>query len=200
MSDRRAALADAAITVVAAGGMRALTHRAVDAAAGLPQGTTSAYFRTRKALVQALVQRLADVETAEIAASTPPPSAAPVDLDVLATSIAVLLDSWLSAPRRDRTLARYHCLLEATHHEELRTILAEGRRPRLQAEELLLRAGSPAPARHARDLVACIDGLLFDRLAGAGAPLAPAPGTPEHVADLTQTLRTLLAGLLRPPG
>src|SRR5690349_2893472 len=47
---RKDVITDAAIQLVAEQGMRGLTHRAVDRRAGLPEGSTSAYFRTRKAL------------------------------------------------------------------------------------------------------------------------------------------------------
>lgn len=57
-TDRRVVVADAAIRVVADQGLRGLTHRAVDAAAGLPQGSTSNHFRTRTALVEAVADRI----------------------------------------------------------------------------------------------------------------------------------------------
>jgi AcrR family transcriptional regulator len=52
---RRERVLDAAIAVLGADGPRGLTHRAVDAEAGLPTGSTSNYFRSRAALVEALV-------------------------------------------------------------------------------------------------------------------------------------------------
>ena len=55
---RRDAIADAAIHLVATQGLRGLTHRAVDAVAGLPPGSTSYYLRTRKALLTACVDRM----------------------------------------------------------------------------------------------------------------------------------------------
>ena len=51
MPDRRTTLLDAALELVGTQGMRGLTHRAVDAAADLPPGSTSNYFRTRAALL-----------------------------------------------------------------------------------------------------------------------------------------------------
>ena len=197
MTDRISRLADAAIEVVAAQGMRGLTHRAVDTRAGVPQGSTSAYFRTRKALVEGLVQRLADVETAEIEATGLDPAAhdGPPDLDRIADDIAALLDHWLTAGR-SRSLARFACLLEATHHPELRTILAHGERPRAQARALVALAGSTDPDRDGRALVAFVDGLLFDRLAGGGVATAPTPGTPESRAQLRHAVRAALVGVL----
>lgn len=49
-------------------GMGALTHRAVDTRVGLPQGTTSAYFRTRAALLAGIVKRLADRDREDLRA------------------------------------------------------------------------------------------------------------------------------------
>lgn len=197
---RVASLADAAIELIAEGGMRALTHRAVDARAGVPTGTTSAYLRTRQALVEAVVRRLADLDRADLAADElptgePPPGPAPRlspdDLDQLAVGVAAVLDRWLTAGR-NRTLARYACLLEAVHRPELRRILEHGTGLRLQARDLLERAGAPDPRRQGDQLVAFIDGLLFDRLVGAGALTAPPPGSAESREDLRLAVRTLL--------
>jgi DNA-binding transcriptional regulator YbjK len=193
-------IADAAIALVAELGMRGLTHRAVDVRAGLPVGSTSAYFRTRKALIEALVRRIADLDRADLERRALPADASPAtfperlgagDLDELAGQIAALLDGWLTTGRT-RTLARYACLLEATHHPELRTILAYGNASRAQARALLAAAGAEDPDVAGAHFVACVDGLLFDRLIGAGALTAPTPGTPESRTDLTVAVRTLL--------
>jgi AcrR family transcriptional regulator len=55
---RRNLLADAGLRVLASSGARGLTHRAVDAEAGVPTGTTSNYFRSRDALLGALGERI----------------------------------------------------------------------------------------------------------------------------------------------
>ncbi|GAA3893904.1 TetR/AcrR family transcriptional regulator [Saccharothrix violaceirubra] len=184
MTDRRTLLADAAIHVIAARGMRGLTHRAVDAEAGVPEGSTSAYFRTRKALVEAVVHRLSELDQVEMADVL----TAEFDLDRFALLVATVLDGWLG-PARTRTLARYACLLEATHHEELRGILAHGEKPRAQTVAILRAAGVPSPEAAGHTLVAFLEGLLFDRLVGAGATTSPPPGTPESVASLTKAVR-----------
>ncbi|MEU8300768.1 TetR/AcrR family transcriptional regulator [Micromonospora sp. NPDC048909] len=204
-TNRVAVLADAAIELLAEGGMRALTHRAVDARAGLPLGTTSAYLRTRQALIEAVVRRLVDLDQADLAAGdlptgptpvVPGPPLRPADLDQLAVGIAEVLDRWLTAGRT-RTLARYACLIEAVHRPELRSILAPGTLLREQARDLLSRAGAADPRRQGDQFVAFVDGLLFDRLVGAGALSAPAPGSPESRADLTAAVRTLLHAFAR---
>ncbi|MEU4482135.1 TetR/AcrR family transcriptional regulator [Micromonospora sp. NPDC023966] len=202
-ADRLARLADAAVELLAEGGMRALTHRAVDARAAMPPGTTSAYLRTRQALTEAVVQRLADLDRADLAAHelpTEPPRAAPAlgpgDLDQLATGVAEVLDGWLTTGRT-RALARYACLLEAVHRPELRRILDHGTVLRVQARDLLARAGAPDPRRQGDQFVAFVDGLLFDRLVGAGSLSAPPPGTPASRDDLQAAVRTLLRAFTR---
>ncbi|RIV41254.1 TetR/AcrR family transcriptional regulator [Micromonospora radicis] len=200
---RVAVLADAAIALLAESGMRGLTHRAVDVRAGVPAGTTSAYLRTRQALIEAVVARLAELDRADLGghelptAAPPPvpgPPLTPDDLDQLATGIAGVLDHWLGVGR-DRTLARYACLLEAVHRPQLRTILEHGTVLRTQAEDLLARAGAPDPGRQGRQFVAFVDGLLFDRLVGAGALTAPPPGTEASRAELGAAVRDLLRAL-----
>jgi DNA-binding transcriptional regulator YbjK len=195
VTDRVNALTDAAIRLVASRGMRGLTHRAVDTEAGVPPGSTSAYFRTRKALVEGVVRRLSDLDLADSAPLVA--QASPTSLDQLAEAIATVLDHWMTTGR-DRTLARYACLLEATHHPELRGILAHGARPRAQARDLLERLGVPDPTERSHTLVAFLDGLLFDRLVGAGATTTPPPGTPAARTSLTKAVHQALTTALTP--
>src|SRR5437763_15032437 len=110
--DRRTLLADAAIGVLADEGMRGLTHRAVDRAANLPPGTTSAYFRTRSALLTALVRRLVELDQGEL---QPLGEAAPPvrDVDQLTDGCAALIELRLTGEGRRRTVARYACADES---------------------------------------------------------------------------------------
>jgi DNA-binding transcriptional regulator YbjK len=63
---RRNDLTDAALEIVARDGLHGLSHRAVDEHAEVPRGTTSNYFRSREALVVAIVQRIVDLHFALI--------------------------------------------------------------------------------------------------------------------------------------
>src|ERR1700760_3480899 len=62
MTARREVLLDAAIRVLGERGMRELTHRAVDAAAGVAAGSAANYFPTREALLEAIVDRVSVLE------------------------------------------------------------------------------------------------------------------------------------------
>ena len=74
--NRRDRLRDGALTVLAEAGGRGLTHRAVDAAAGVPDGTTKNYFPTRDALLSAVAERILELyrAAAERAAAGAPPA------------------------------------------------------------------------------------------------------------------------------
>jgi DNA-binding transcriptional regulator YbjK len=196
---RRALIADAAISTLARDGMRGLTHRAVDRTAGLPEGSASYYFRTRQALLQATVERLAELtRTDMLAGAAVMDSAAVVDsavpappgqeLSAFGALAAALVESWLTAGR-ERQLARYELSLEATRRPELRqTLLATGAAIRAVIAGRFAAAGVPEPHQRAADFAAFIDGLLFDQIAGAGNRELTAP-------DVRAAIDTLLAGV-----
>ena len=162
--ERRDVLGDAAIAVLAEAGMRGLTHRAVDAAAGLAEGTSSYYFRTRAALLQACVDRLAAQTLAEV----PRGGGGPSTVEGLVDASVAIVGRWLTDDRA-RLLARWELALESTRRPELGTALRDGgRRIRERVAATLHGLGIADPDRRADDLVACLDGLAFDQLAGAG--------------------------------
>ncbi|MFE2126276.1 MULTISPECIES: TetR/AcrR family transcriptional regulator [Streptomyces] len=200
-ADRRTLIADTAIGLVAAAGLRGLTHRAVDAAAGLPAGSTSYYFRTRTALIAACYQRLAELDLADVDDGAAPGSAAPPatavapDRDAAAAALAALLYRWLTAGR-ERQLARFELSLEAARNPELQDDLHRaGRGARARAAGVAAALGSDRPDEAAELLVAWTEGLLYDRLAGALARSRPAP----DLAELTGVARRMLAAVLADP-
>jgi DNA-binding transcriptional regulator YbjK len=64
--ERRRDLCDAGIQVLAEHGSRGLTHGKVDRYAGVPDGTTSYYYRTRAALLRGVGQRVAEIDMANL--------------------------------------------------------------------------------------------------------------------------------------
>lgn len=194
---RRALIADAAISTLARDGMRGLTHRAVDRTAGLPEGSASYYFRTRQALLQATVERLAELDGRDMAASAAlleqaaAPSPPGHELDAMGALAAALVGNWLTSGR-ERQLARYELSLEATRRPVLRqTLVTSGAGIRAYAADRFAAAGVPEPGQRAADFVAFIDGLLFDQIAGAG-------NRELTTADLRAAIGTLLAGVTGP--
>ncbi|WP_231446606.1 TetR/AcrR family transcriptional regulator [Brevibacterium zhoupengii] len=66
MISRRDVVTDSAIAVVAEQGVRGLTHRAVDALAELPVGSTSNVYRTRDALITGIMERIGDLNSQQL--------------------------------------------------------------------------------------------------------------------------------------
>lgn len=174
-SPRRELIADAALTLLAECGMRGLTHRAVDEAAGLPQGSTSNLARTRAALLETAVRRLAEREAAVLTPRELPGAPAegtgspPRPDDVVAAAagaVSLALHRYLSR-HRQLLIARYELALEATRRPELREIYDRaGQAFREPMTAMLTAAGSAEPERHALSMVAWCDGVLFSCTAG----------------------------------
>jgi len=169
-------IADAAISVIAAEGMRGLTHRAVDRAAGLPVGSTSYYARTRAALLELTIARIVVLDQAPLSAGG----------GGLAEFVAGYAFDAITAGRT-RMLARYEFALEATRRPELRAAYDEGGlQIRRSATSVLEAAGSTDPSRHARVVVDWMEGTIFGALAGTGS-LAP-PSYEELLAGAREIL------------
>ena len=183
-ADRRDAIADAAIHLVATRGLRGLTHRAVDAEAGLPPGSTSYYLRTRNALLTACVNRMFSRDVSGMS---------PGDLDVPPLDLLVGMTVGLAHNRPDDLIARYELSLEASRQPDLRAAIDEaGRQLRALLGQLLDGLGAPDPSAAAWPVAAMLDGLLYDRVAGAGATLSPEAfeaGVRRSVTALVEGLR-----------
>ncbi|OYP18880.1 TetR family transcriptional regulator [Streptomyces sp. FBKL.4005] len=181
-------VADAALALLAERGMRGLTHRAVDEAAGLPQGSTSNVARTRQALLELAVRRHAEREARVLAlAELPDPSGGP---EALADGLALAVHRSLTR-NRALLIARYELALEATRRPELRAFYDRtGAVFKEQLGAMLTAAGSPDPARHVLSLIAWADGLMFSCAAGSFSSRTP------DLEEIRTGLRELLEGLL----
>ncbi|MEV6317747.1 TetR/AcrR family transcriptional regulator [Streptomyces sp. NPDC051776] len=186
--DRLALIADTAIDLLAERGLRGLTHRAVDEAARLPPGSTSNHARTRAALLEATVRRLAvrDVQTFRLEA-VQVTSGGP---DVMPEALALIIHRYLTDSRH-LLIARYELALEATRRRELREIYdAAGQEFREILVALTARMGSREPERHALSLFAWAEGVMFSCAAGAHHARTP---TRE---ELRKSVGELLRGML----
>lgn len=142
---------EAAIQTLATGGSRALTHRAVDAAAAIPPGATSNLFRTRKDLVSGVIDYLVEGDNARVSAVLKSEHLSPG-----AFAAAFIRATLNSAP--NHVLARA-ALLTDPDSVRLKTARAEV----TEAVTTYFRGFnvelSPAQARL---VVASIDGILLD--------------------------------------
>jgi AcrR family transcriptional regulator len=184
MANRRDDLLDAAISVLGRSGIHGLTHRAVDAAAGLPAGSTSNHFRTRDALLNAVVERFAARERAiweELAATM-----CPVTPQELARALAVFAKE-ATGPHRTLTLARYAILVEAGIHPSLRAQLsATGARVNAWFMNWLRIAGSTDPEHDAPIIMNHYTGIVLHELAIPDPAFDPYP---QIAAQVTAIVR-----------
>jgi DNA-binding transcriptional regulator YbjK len=147
--DRRSSLAEAGLTGLATEGARGLTHRAVDRVAGVAEGSTSYYFRTRAELLTACAERLA-IRTMQ---SVGPPPAAQSDVDDLIELAVRSVHAW-TADGGLMILARHELLLESARHADLRRqIDAATENVRMHLERRVEQMDVPDAAERATDLI-----------------------------------------------
>jgi DNA-binding transcriptional regulator YbjK len=119
-TERRRDLCDAAIRLLAHDGAKGLSHLKVDRQAGVPDGTTSFYFRTRSALLRAVAERLAELDLARLQ------SVADDGCDGRHPSPSRLSQVVIQAgsePELSRTKARYELTMQAARDPALAAIL-----------------------------------------------------------------------------
>lgn len=164
---------DAAIRLLGGNGVRAVTHRAVDAEAGLPAGSTSNVFRSRDALFDGIVERVAVRERANwdaLAAGSVPASA--TGLARMLAGVAV--DA--TRTHRTLTLCRYSMLVESARRPELRAQLMEtGARVNTWVTAWLRLAGSADPERDMHLVANYYTGLVLHELAIPDPAFDPFP-------------------------
>ncbi|MBA0049851.1 TetR family transcriptional regulator [Streptomyces sp. AJS327] len=183
--ERRTALIDAAIEVLARDGARGLTFRAVDTEAEVPTGTASNYFASRDDLFTQVGGRVRlrmtpDPHQVTEAMSAPPSRE-------LVTELMVWLVERMAAERTGY-LAMLELRLEATRRPELRAQLHHSLRAEL-AENLRFHedAGLPGGADHVLTLYFAMTGLLLDHLTTPGILEGRGP-TERLVENLVQLI------------
>ncbi len=180
-SIRRQRIADTAVEVLARTGGRGLTHRAVDEAAEVPPGTTSNYFRSRKALLDAIADRLLDHQLHNMEQLS-----TPATMDQLVTLVAGLVGVEDGTPRA-RYLARIELFLEATRDPDLLPALTRVRESVVNALGRLLEAAG-YPDRNPEQLhvaASLLNGLIVDHLVFTDTQWKLEPAVRAVLATLT---------------
>ncbi len=158
LSPRMQRILEAATRVVAARGMRGLTHRAVDAEAGLPQGSTSGYLRTRMALVTALTEFIAAglIDSVEVLAGQ---QQAGEDDEALIENALDVFAGWLREP--DALIAKAELAREVAREPEIAAAM-EPARARIEGivGQILTLAGVDDVPTAAQAIIAAMEGVL----------------------------------------
>jgi TetR/AcrR family transcriptional regulator, regulator of biofilm formation and stress response len=178
---RREALLRAAVGLLAEGGVRAVTHRAVADRARVPLAATTYYFAsiqqlTEEALRLHVTERVGELQGLAESAATGSRTA---------EQVAGRFVEALLARDRDATIAQFEVYLEAARNPALRQCVAEA----LDAFERLAHGalsalGARRPAEAAAAFVAVINGFALNGLARPRSPEADG-------AALLDTLRSL---------
>lgn len=195
-TERRVALLDAGLEIVAEHGLQALTHRAVEARAGVSHGVTTYHFSTREAMIRALFEHVCERQIAWITrmysslwadlAGDDPGS---IDREAFTRRAVQML-----VAERTLTLARYELYLNSARDPELARLTATLRERHVQVQAQMFRAvGAADPEFAAHRLLSATEGLLIYQLS------VPEPDfehwAPQYLVAITDLLQTLT----RPP-
>lgn len=178
MSDRRTRILDAAIAIIGEGGTRALTHRSIDASVGIPEGSTSNYFRTRGALLDGVEERLRELDRTAL---TEIGDGLDGGDDALAGALAEYAYRMCRPDAISRTRARFALLL--VHPERVDALLQEWVRQRIAD------LGQRHPEATSRTMLAHTDGVMLQAVVDSEGR-----GLELDRAALAQTFLQLLRG------
>lgn len=177
--------------------MQALTHRGVEARAQVSHGVTTYHFRTRAAMIAALLEHICDRQIAwvtrmydELGALADNLPTAPADREAFTARIVQLL-----LAERPLTLARYELYLHAARDPQTQRLVADLRARHVAVQaQMFAAAGAPDPEFAANRLLSLTDGMLLYQLSAPEADFEQwAPGFLVEITDL-------VAPMCRPAG
>lgn len=192
---RRALIADSAIEIVAHQGLRALTHRAIDAHAELPAGSTSYYCRTRKQLLELAAKRLGS-HLFQVNSQLDIVNLDHRDVPKLARSFSEHIIQ-LTTTHRDHVVARSALMLELTGTPE-GDYLTHCLFPTDQLTELFSADGVKYIDTTVRTVQSLLEGLLWELT--TGKHLRETLAAPPDVSHVEYALEPLLKNLERRAG
>jgi DNA-binding transcriptional regulator YbjK len=165
--ERRVQILDTAIGILADEGVGGLTHRHVDDLADLPAGTTSNYFRTRQALLEATAARTVDLHWQRVELLRAAIGSLTRD------GVKALMTQLLSVPDeqfRRYTLARFELFMEGTRRPELQPFLKDLQAAAVKSATLIFEAAGLDPTPEQMDeLSRVLNGYVFSYLTIPGA-------------------------------
>lgn len=165
---RREELARGALEVLGEHGSRGFTHRAVDRHLGLPEGTTSAYFRRREDLVAMVIRHVFAGDARQMDGIISQINTQCGDKPTVEAIAQCCHNMWLSIAERARgtdVLARYECFTLARRDPELMQLVENVMLDRqTRWEPIFEKLGSSDPAGSARDLGLLLRSLFFSEI------------------------------------
>jgi TetR/AcrR family transcriptional regulator, regulator of biofilm formation and stress response len=159
---RRELLLRAAVELLAQGGPRAVTHRAVAARAGVPQASTTYYFESIQQLTDEALRLHLSERTSELEAMIAEAGGKGESIEDIARAMAEML----MTRSREIAIAQFEVYMQAGRNPELRGHVTETLNAfERVAGSVLAFLGARHPERAAPAFVALIDGFLLHRVA-----------------------------------
>jgi DNA-binding transcriptional regulator YbjK len=182
--ERRTQILDTAIDILCDDGVGGLTHRQVDSRAGLPAGTTSNYFRTRQALLEATASRTVDLHWLRVESLQS--AMRPTDRAGLKAFLSRMLQP--DEQFRRWTLARFELFMEGTRRPELQPFIKDLQAAAVKSATLIVEAAGLNPTSdQMEELTRLLNGWVFSDFT-----IGPAPGAPDPASLVERLLRVVL--------
>lgn len=167
----RGRLVEAAIGQLAEEGMRGLTHRRVEARAGVSQGLAKYHFGNLDGLIEAVLRQLVEVELGHVLEVSP-------DERERMRAGEVPAEVWHRAQEVVRALlarpgfarARFELFLHASTRPELQQVIAAQRE--VFVRKVAAGLDSADPEGGARMVLALVDGILLHQLSSPSTALS----------------------------
>lgn len=161
MAPRRDQVLEAAMAVLVELGTHGLTHRKVDACAGVPQGTTANYFPNRLALVTAVLRQIPQLDVGYV---EDPADDETADPEELLLAWMRRRAAFLLGPGRLQPLAWCRFAVDGSSDPEIQKVVAEVNRQIFAGfRSIVTRCGSKEPERHAFMLASFLGGISLRR-------------------------------------
>ncbi len=199
-AERRRDLCDAAIQLLADDGAKGLSHLKVDRKAGVPDGTTSFYFRTRSALLRAVAERLAELDLATLQSvadsadggvdGDPSPSPSRLSQVVLQAG---------SEPQFSHTKARYELTMQATRDPAVAAILQQATDEFTKLHREILVQLMPHGAELESAVVDDLSNITLTFINGLLLRFAHGDRIIDSPEQLDRILSAIAAGVLKSP-
>ncbi len=199
-AERRRDLCDAAIQLLADDGAKGLSHLKVDRKSGVPDGTTSFYFRTRSALLLAVAERLAELDLANLqsVADNAGPAGGGKGRRSPSLLSQVVIQSGCE-PELSRTRARYELTMQAARDPALAATLAHGADAFAKLHREILVQLMPRGAELESAVVEDLSNITLTFINGLLLRFAHGDRIIDSPEQLDRILAAIASGILKSP-
>ena len=163
LSPRRQQILQAAVVVLAAQGWRGVTRRAIGREGDLPESSSSAYYRSRSALQDAMAGYVMGRITDDVHGLADAIAQRPGDHQHAVAATSALFRRWLR--ECDLLTARLELTLASARDAALAKVIDDARLALLEViDEVLARSGKVHTERESVTILAALDGVLISAL------------------------------------